>query len=309
MNRPILVCAMFLAAAAALGAQEGSQSSSYQGTSDPPSDDAIVTSTTPAAKPSPRHVTQVVQQQAAPQPTSVDPARNFSDPDTDDGIVQVAPETAAVPEQPALNQRAAAYDPDGDIVHPRAMGPNDLGPGTTIRVRLLQRLSTASTESGEAFRSRVASDVLQGGQVLIPAGAEIDGKVLNVSSGHPGGHGSMHLRPDTVILPDGSRYRLFAEVTGTPGSRTRIGDEGVITPGSRLKRDSIEYGGTVGAGVVTGAILAGPAGALTGGIVGAGVITAHLLISHPQATLETGTTLLFSLTETLSLVPATVSGN
>jgi hypothetical protein len=44
-------------------------------------------------------------------------------------------------------------------------------------------------------------------------------------------------------------------------------------------------------------------------LVGVGVITAHLLISHPQANLETGTTLLFSLTEPLSLVPATVSGN
>jgi len=315
MNRPILVCALFVAAAATLGAQEGSQSSPYQGTSDPPPDGTIVTTTAPVAKPSPARAydqqvaQQPARQQTAPQPTSVDPSRNYPDPGVDDGIVEIAPETADAPAQPALNQRAAAYDPDGDIVHPHALGPNDLGPGTIIRVRLLQRLSTASTESGDPFRSRVASDVLQGGQVLIPTGSEIDGRVLNVSSGHPGGHGSMHLRPETVILPDGSRYRLFAEVTGTPGSRTRIGDEGAITPDSRLKRDSIEYGGAVGAGVVTGAVLAGPAGALTGGLVGVGVITAHLLISHPQANLETGTTLLFSLTEPLSLVPATANGN
>ena len=178
-----------------------------------------------------------------------------------------------------------------------------------IRVRLLDRLSTAETERGTKFRTRVASDVLQDGQVLIPAGAEIDGKVSSVSSGHAGGHGSMRLEPETVILPDGSRYRLFAETTGAPGSRAHVGEEGAILPNSRLKRDGVEYGGAVGAGVVTGAIVAGPAGALTGGLIGAGLVTAHLLISHPQATLETGTTLLFTLTERLNLVASNSSGN
>ena len=31
------------------------------------------------------------------------------------------------------------------------------------------------SEKGDPFRSTVASDVMEGGQVLIPAGAEIDG--------------------------------------------------------------------------------------------------------------------------------------
>jgi hypothetical protein len=208
-----------------------------------------------------------------------------------------------------LNQRGAAYNPDDDIVHPAPLGPGQLGEGTTIRARLLERLSTAESQSGEPFRTRVASDVLQDGQVLIPAGSEIDGRVMQVSSGHLGGHGSMRLNPDTVILPDGSRYHLYAQVTGTPGSRTRVGDEGSITPGSHLKRDSIEYGGAVGTGVVAGAVLGGPAGALAGTLVGASLVTAHLLINHPQATLEEGTTLLFTLTETLNLVPVTASGN
>jgi multisubunit Na+/H+ antiporter MnhB subunit len=57
--------------------------------------------------------------------------------------------------------------------------------------------------------------------------------------------------------------------------------------------------------VVTGAILGGPGGALAGGLIGAGVITVHLLVDHPQATLEDGTVLLFTLSEPLNLVPAT----
>jgi len=208
-----------------------------------------------------------------------------------------------------MNQRMYPADPDGDIVHVRPLRPGELQEGTSIQVHLLDRLSTASSEKGEEFRSRVASDVLQGGQVLIPAGAEIDGHVVEVSSGHMGGHGVMRLRPETVILLDGSRYRLFAELSATPGSHTKVGSEGVIRPDSRAKRDTIEYGGAVGVGVTTGAIVGGPAGALAGGLIGAGAVTAHLLIDHPQATLEPGTTLLFTLTEILSLAPAGPGGN
>ena len=316
-SRSILVLALFAAAAATLGAQ---QASPYQGTSNPPADDEIVTSTPVQAKPPAGQPATPASAQAAPRPTSADPSVNYpapgtpGTPGTDDGVVQAAPQSPAQQSpaqsgQPALTQRAYASDPDGDIVHPRALGPGELAEGTTIRVKLLDRLSTASSEQGEAFSSQVASDVLQGGQVLIPAGAEIDGHVAQASSGHPGGRGSMRLLPETVILPDGTRYRLHAETTGTPGSRTRVGSEGAITPDSRLKRDGIEYGGAVGAGAATGAVLGGPVGALTGSLVGAGVVTARLLVSHPQATLEAGTTLLFTLTEPLSLVPSGKNGN
>jgi hypothetical protein len=116
----------------------------------------------------------------------------------------------------------------------------------------------------------------------------------------------MYLRPETVILADGTRYQLRATVTGTPGARSKVGSEGAILPASRLKRDGIEYGGAVGAGATTGAILGGPVGALAGTMVGAGVITVHLLVSHPQATLEPGTAMLFTLTEPLQMTPASI---
>jgi len=225
---------------------------------------------------------------------------------TDDGIVQVAPDTSAAP---ALNQRPFASDPDGDIVHPAPLPPGTLGEGALIRVRLMDRLSTAMSQSGDEFRTRVVSDVMQDGQVLIPAGAEIDGKVATVSSGHFAGHGSMRLQPEVVILADGSRYHLFAQTTGAPGSNDRVGGEGDVTPGSRMKKVGIEYGAATGAGVVTGAIVGGPGGALAGGIIGASVITVHLLMDHPQATLDNGAVLLFTLNEPLHLVPVAQTGN
>jgi hypothetical protein len=319
LNRPFFICALILAVSAALGAQQTDQ---YQGTSNPPPDDTIVTPTPPppapvaTPKPSPAHpaVSQQVpvqdQYQPQPQPVqqyaAVRPALAAPEDGTDNGIVEIAPDPAG---QPALSQRPPANDPDGDIVHVAPRAPGEVGEGTVIRVRLLDRLSTADSQSGEAFHTRVASDVLQDGQVLIPAGSEIDGKVTNISTGSFGGHGSMRLSPETVILPDGSRYRLYAQVTSTPGSNTRVGTEGQINPGSRLKRNGIEYGGGVGTGLVAGAAIGGPVGALTGSIVGASLVTAHLLVSHPQAHLEEGTYLTFMLTQPLQLVPSNTAGN
>jgi hypothetical protein len=301
MNRSILVCALMFVATAGLGAQDAGQANPYQGTSTPPPDDTIVTTSTPQAKPpAGRPATQ-----AQSQPQS-QPATDNSDPDG--GAVVVQPQSPAT-QQPTLIQRSSVPDPDGDMVHPHPFRPGELPEGTTIRVRLLDRLSTAGSEKGEAFHSRVASDVMLGGQVLIPTGTEIDGRVVEVSSGHAGGHGTMHLRPETVILADGTRYHLRASITGTPGAKSKVGSEGGIVPGSRLKRDSVEYGGAVGAGATTGAIVGGPVGALTGTLIGAGIITAHLLVSHPQATLQPGTAMIFTLTDPLDMVPASAPEN
>jgi hypothetical protein len=332
MNRSILVCVLVctltMAAPASLKAQQSGQSGQYEGTSKPPSSDVIVSdppvdaapaptvTATPAEKPSAAHayvqsaapapVQPQAQSHAAEQAARVDTANSTPADGTDSGIVQIAPDPVAA--SPSLSQRAAA-DPDGDIVHPRPLGPNELGEGTLIRVRLLNTVSTSFSKEGESFRSRVASDVVQDDRVLIPADSEISGRITHISTGSFGGHGSMNLVPESVVLPDGSRYKLYGQVTSTPGSNIRVGGEGTISPGSHLKRNSIEYGAAVGAGAVTGAVLGGPAGALAGSLIGAGVITAHLLISHPQATLDEGTYLQFVLTERLNLIPASVNGN
>jgi hypothetical protein len=258
-------------------AQPTSQDS-YQGVSQPPND-PIMTSELPPAKPSAGVAITVTAPQAyvapAPQPTAPPPS--------------YAP---------------AVSDPDGDIVHPRPARPGELLEGTTIRVKLLDRLSSSETEKGEPFHGQVAFDVLQDGKVLIPAGSGIEGSVSFASRGHFGGHGSLRLKPDAVILPDGSRYMLHAETTGTPGSKTRMGSEGSINPGSRAKKDGIEYGAVVGTGAIAGAVIGGPVGALTGSLVGAGIVTTHLMVDHPQATLEPGSMVLFTLTEPMNLMSA-----
>jgi hypothetical protein len=312
MKRPILVFAMLVAASVMLSAQDQQQQpNSYSGTSSPPPDTTIEDSQPPAPVPLPKPSPAQYPQQSAPaQPAQVAPAQMSAPANsyapangvqsTDSGTVQVAPANS----QPMLGQRAPMDDPDGDIVHPEPPPPGTLGYGTTIRARLLDRLSTTESREGEPFHTRVTSDVYQNDQVLIPAGSEIDGRVMQVSTGHLGGHGSMVLHPETVILPNGTQLRMYAQLSGTPDSNTRVGGEGTVAPGSRMKRDGIEYGGATGAGVITGAVVGGPAGALVGGLIGAGAVTVHLLVNRPQAKLDEGSTLVFSLTEPLDLVSA-----
>ena len=321
MNKPVVFLTLSVAMTAAIGAQ---QSGTYQGVSRPPADDQIITDQTPEPKPPAGHYAtqpaQPVYAQPAPsqysqqvyvppQPTSVDPSANFPMDGTDNGIVRVAPHQDFEGSPARMISRSYANDPDGDIVHPRPLRPGEVGEGTMIRVRLLDRLSTADSERGEPFRTRVSTDVMQDGRVVIPAGAEIDGQIVQVSHGHAGGYGTMRLEPETVIMADGSRFRIHAQVEAAIGARAKVVGEGTIRADSRLKRDGIEYGGAVGVGVIAGAIIAGGPGALAGGVIGAGAVTVHLLVNHPQATLESGTVLRLMLTERLALTPQGWSGN
>lgn len=298
MNRPILACALFAFASAALCAQQPN----YSGTSAPPPDDTIETSAPAQANPLPK---PNPDQPAAAQPNPANPAAGSSLPNAGTDVSTVQPLTA--PSRTTL--KVISSDPDSDIVQAAPLPPGVLGEGSTIRVHLLDRLSTYDSAKGDAFRGTVATDVLEGGQVLIPAGAQIDGHIVDVSSGRLGGRGWMRLRPETVTMANGSSFRLVAYVAAAPGAKARVDREGTIGAEARIKRGAIEYGAAVGIGTAAGAIMGGPAGALAGGLIGAGAVTVHLMVSHPQATLEPGAVLLFTLTQPLNLVsnPTTAS--
>ena len=294
MNRHPLRFALLSVAAlvfvANLASSHGQQAEQYQGVSKPPAEQMKTTSDVPAsvAKPSPAVV-------AAPPPSQAEGSTMSSDP-------VVAPASQPTGEQ-SLTRRQPAADPDGDIVQPRQARPGELLSGSTLKVRLLDRLASRDSQKGEPFHGEVVYDVVQGGQMLIPSGSKVEGKVVMASGGHFGGHGSLRLKPESVTLPDGTQYELRAEVTGTLGSKTRMGSEGAINPGSRTAKDGVEYGAVVGVGATTGAIVAGPVGALAGGLIGAGVVTTHLMVDHPQTTLEAGSIVFFTLTDSLEMTP------
>ncbi len=312
-------CAAFALSAVA---QQPAPSDPYQGVAHPPSEMILTNESAPQPAPKPSAAKPAtVSVASAPAPTSVQPAAAVSAPTTqsaahsapDPDADIVHPEAAPSPSRqlaanstdtPVLAARPTSADPDSDIVHPQTVRPGELAEGTMFEVGLSERLSSADNEKGDRFHGKVLTDVMQNGKVLIPAGSTVEGRISAISSGHLAGHGSIRLTPQTLILPDSTRIALRAEVSGTPGSNHRIDDEGGIDPGSRKERAGIEYGAVTGAGAATGAVFGGPVGALAGGLIGAGMVTTHLVVSHPQTTLDQGTHILFTLTEPLNLMPS-----
>ncbi|MGC2546430.1 MAG: hypothetical protein WA426_11335, partial [Silvibacterium sp.] len=308
-NRWALACLglAVMATPAALAQQQPDASNPYQGVSQPPPDDTIVTTpdTPPPAtdaKPSPA-IPAVAPTASAATPRPDEPVITTGPSEggpqqydnTDYGIVTMpgSAKAAISGDTAVLHTRG---DPDADIVT-RVPGPsNELPEGTDILVRISNDLSTKRTTVGSSFQGQVMSNVTRDGAVLIPTGSVLRGRVVQVSQGHHfGPAATLRLRPDTVILPDGTAYHLYAQVRRSQAAGTRTASEGGIEPTSHVLIKTAEYGVGVGTGAMVGAQLGGPTGALVGGLVGAGAVTTHLLLQHPAAAVvPAGSEIVFS---------------
>ncbi len=327
-NRWAIAClsiAVIAAPVALAQQQQQDNSSQYTGVSHPPSDDTIVAtpdepSTPPpaaqTAKPSPQvyappppSTETPAQQPAVAQNTNYAQSSNSKYDNTDYGIVTVPePASQSTPQMSgntAVLHTRANYNANADIVTSVPGSPNELPEGTEIRITLNNALSSNYTTAGAPFEGHVMMDVINNGSVIIPAGSTLRGHVTRVSQGHHfGPAATLRLRPETVILPDGTAYHLYAQVIDSWAKGTRTGSEGSIEPSAHVVKKTAEYGVGVGTGALVGAELAGPPGALAGSLIGAGLVTTHLLTQHPSAaTVPAGSELIFSLTEPMDLTP------
>lgn len=290
------------------------------GVSNPPPDSSIEANEVvpPPAPEAPAKPSAAIPAQPAPTPGSASaaapvpptnpapaaaPQGSGSLDNTDYGIVTVVPAAQSAGD-PSLQQRGA-WNPNDHIVSSVPIDPNQLGAGTNITVSLSQAISTSDTQEGAPFRATVKYDVYNGATLVIPAGSEMRGRVTRVTQGHHIGlHASLRLRPEVILLPDGTAYHLDAQAVQSRASGTRTTDEGNIVATAHVTKDAIEYGAGAGAGAIVGAEVAGPVGAGVGSLVGAGLTTTHLLMQQPQAaSLPQGTILIFGLTEPMTLTP------
>ncbi len=311
----LLVAASLALAPAAFAQSQSSASDQYSGVSHPPADDAIVASEDavppPAQKPLPG-TPAIAAAPVAAANLNAPPSQGMTVAPVDNpdyGIVTSTSSSLAASRAaetaPSAHLISRPKDPDDGIVGMIPSPSNQLAQGTDIHVRLLQALSSTRTQDGEPFRAQVAADVYKEGRVVIPAGSELRGRVASVSQGHRlGARATIRLRPDAVILPDGTAYHLYAQAVSSSAPGTRTDDEGGIQSKTHVVKDLAEYGGGAGGGAILGGIIGGPVGAGAGALVGAGVVTTHLLLQKPaQAKIETGSEVVFSLTEPMDLLP------
>jgi hypothetical protein len=273
--------------------------SPYEGTSAPPADDTINTTEQQA----PATVTK-------PEPAPATPTQT---PNPDAGIIEkplppsvqeYTPHANATLQTRSLSD-SSTDDTDAGIVTYVPTPANALSAGTTFRVRMLQEINASSTTPNTPFKATLTQDLMRNGKVVVPVGSELHGRVVYATAGSRWSGGSvLHLRPDEFVLPDGTRYPLHAQVIETLGSDTTAKGEGNIVANEHGKRTVAELGMGAGGGAIIGAAVGGGVGAVVGTAVGAGVVTAHWLRTTWSANLPESSTVVFSLTDPMFLVPA-----
>src|SRR5437660_7766630 len=130
----------------------------------------------------------------------------------------------------------------------------DIPPGTSIKVRIIDQLSSEESETGDIFHGTLDEPIRANGKVLYPRGADVSGRVSDVHrSGRLSEPGELDLILTTV---SSGRGALSISVQPT-----------VIKGESHTKNNA----GKIGGGAALGAIIGGLAGGGKGAAIGAGV--------------------------------------
>lgn len=219
----------------------------------------------------------------------------------------------AVASTPAVTNTDTTQDADDDLPDGSADGQivmtapdrkGELSEGTLLQTRIMQNLSTATTEPGTAFTAEIMAPVEKDGRVIIPIGSTLEGQVTEVHSGHRiTGAAALHLETRDVLLPDGTRYVVHAQLIDTSRSEFNVNDEGTLKRRDNLKENIAVASLTTGGAAAAGALIGGGVGAVVGAGVGAGVSTVMWLKQDRQATLAKDVRLTFSLTAPVILTP------
>jgi hypothetical protein len=217
----------------------------------------------------------------------------------------VTEETAGRADRLLQSETLAEEKPDTGIVTLVPSRPGEVPDGTLVKVKLMEELSSLTTKPGTSFTAEVSEPVLRDGQVVVPVGALLEGRVTFVREGkRVGAAAAIHLEASTVTLPDGSRYMLRARVIDTNSwDDTKVDSEGTILRKDHPKAmDAMTSLSTVG-GMAAGAAMGGVPGAVIGAGLGAGVSTAVWMRQDRQADLPVDLGVVFCLTEPMRVTP------
>ena len=210
------------------------------------------------------------------------------------------------PARPVVTLRPrneAATHPDAGIVTVVPRRPNELPTGTAMRMRLREEIATDVTQANTPFAADLSENVMSDGRVVLPAGSTVEGTITHVRGGKRfRGAALIHLQPQTIVLPDGTRMALRAAVIDTDQyAHTKVDEEGNILRKDHVGATLAAMSLTTGGAAAAGAVLGGGVGALVGAGVGAGVSTAWWLKQDRQTHLPKESLIVVELTEPLAI--------
>jgi hypothetical protein len=164
--------------------------------------------------------------------------------------------------------------------------------GTTLAVRLVDSISTETSQPGQTFHATLDSPLAYEGDVVIPAGYDVEGHIVDVkSAGKFAGKSVLALQLDRISV-GGKSYALQTDQYKREGA-------------SRGTNTAEKVGAGAGIGAIIGAIAGGgkgaAIGAAAGGGLGGGVQAAT---KGQQIKLPSETVLNFTLQAPLTVIPA-----
>jgi hypothetical protein len=191
--------------------------------------------------------------------------------------------------------------PSGPVVSALTQSPSaqvvpdnlNIPAGTTLTIRIDQRISVKSSHRGDTFTGEVVEPVLASdNSVLVPNGVPVGG-VVDVSHrrGHFKGRSLLELRLTSLTL-NGNQYPLTTR------------DMARSTKG-KGRRSAALIGGGAGAGMLVGGVATGGVGLVVGGLVGGGAGTAAAgLTGNRDIVIPAESIVHFKLADDLAVEPA-----
>jgi hypothetical protein len=162
-----------------------------------------------------------------------------------------------------------------------------------LRIRLDDTLTSTDSRVGDPF----SATVVESGEYR---NARVYGHISRIDmSGHLKGHTSMMLRFDRLVLPDGRRAEVHAEIVELyhAPSGEKVDVEGAIESGGRGRTSVVHTVIGAGAGALLGGIFGGGEGAGIGSIVGgAGGLGTTAFKGRQKITLKSGLEMLIRIT-------------
>lgn len=167
--------------------------------------------------------------------------------------------------------------------------PSEIPAGTTLVVRMIDSVDSEKHRPGQTFRASLDEPVVVGGRTVIPAGADVVTRLVEIKDpGRLTGGGHLTLDLDSITV-NGRTIQVAAREV-TQAGRSRTGESAKV------------IGGTAALGAIIGAIAGGGRGAAIGAASGAGAGTAiQVLTSGPRVRIPSETRLTFTLQQPLRL--------
>lgn len=232
------------------------------------------TTTTTIQPPAPGQTAPTITQTTAPSQTAP-------------GTPPPAPGTYYQPTGTAQGQPAPGAPQPAPVVRPADV---HIPAGSTLSIRINQRISVKTTPPGARFDGEVAEPWTdENGRVILPKGTPVDGVVdASHKRGHFKGASILELRLTSLSL-NGTRYPLAThDIT-----RTKKG---------KGKRSAAFIGGGTGLGMLIGGVASGGTGLLIGGLAGGGAGTAAAgLTGNRDLDIPAESIVRFKLAEDLTL--------